>query len=211
MRRLVLLALAAVTAGAAAGVARADGDPASDVLLADDVFLSYQSPYGSPEGRALEGLAKAAKGQGLPIKVAVITQVADLGAVPGLYGKAQRYADFLGREITFVYRGTLVVAMNGKPGGFGVHGPGATGAARRALARMKLPEDPQTAADLARLAAVAVQRVAAASGHHLAGPAEKKKSSTRLLDVFLVAALGLVLLAGGVALLARWLRGSGEP
>ena len=134
MRRLLVLALAAALAGTAAGTARADGDPASDVLLTDNVFLSFQSPYGSAEGRALEALAKAAKKQGFPMRVAVITQIADLGAIGGLYGKAQRYADFLAREITFVYHGTLVVAMNGKPGGFGVHGPGATPAARRALA-----------------------------------------------------------------------------
>jgi hypothetical protein len=212
VRRLLVLALAAALAGTAAGTARADGDPASDVLLSDNVFLSFQSPYGSAEGRALEALAKEAKKQGFPMRVAVITQIPDLGAIGGLYGKAQRYADFLGREITFVYRGTLVVAMNGTPGGFGVHGPGATPAARRALARMKLPSSSVTAAELARLAAVAMQRVAAASGHHLTVPstaATKKKTSTRLLEVFLIAALALAALGGGATLLARWLRGGG--
>jgi len=205
-----VLALAAALAGTVAGTARGDGDPASDVLLSDNVFLSYQSPYGSAEGRALEALAKEAKQQHFPMRVAVITQIADLGAIGGLYGKAQRYADFLASEITFVYRGTLVVAMNGKPGGFGVHGPGATPAARRALARMKLPSTSVTAAELARLAATAMQRVAAASGHHLAAPsaaATKKKTSTRLLDLFLIAALALAALGGGATLLARWLRG----
>ena len=209
MRRLLALALAAALAGTAAAAARADGDPASDVLLSDNVFLSYQSPYGSKEGRALEALTKEAKQQGFPIRVAVITQIADLGSVGGLYGKAQHYADFLGQEITFVYRGTLVVAMNGRPGGFGVHGPGATPAAKRAVARMKLPRTPLTAAELARLAAVAAQRVAAASGHHLsiAATTTKKKSSPHLLEIFLIAALGLAGLGLGVSLLARWLRG----
>ena len=209
-----MLALAAALAGTVAGTARADGDPASDVLLSDNVFLSYQSPYGSAEGRALEALAKEAKQQHFPMRVAVITQIADLGAIGGLYGKAQRYADFLASEITFVYRGTLVVAMNGKPGGFGVHGPGATPAARRALARMKLPSTSVTAAELARLAATAMQGVAAASGHHLAAPsaaATKKKTSTRLLDLFLIAALSLAALGGGATLLARWLRGGPAP
>ena len=205
-----MLVLAAALAGSAAGTARADGDPASDVLLSDNVFLSYQSPYGSAEGRALEALAKQAKEQGFPLRVAVITQIADLGSVGGLYGKAQRYADFLASEITFVYRGTLVVAMNGKPGGFGVHGPGATPAARRALERMKLASSSLSAAELARQAAVAMQRVAAASGHHLATPtgaATKTKTSTRLLRLFLIAALALAALGAGATLLARWLRG----
>jgi hypothetical protein len=209
VRRLLVLAAAAVLAGTAAGTARADGDPASDVLLSDNVFLSYQSPYGSAEGRALEALAKQAKEQGFPLRVAVITQIADLGSVGGLYGKAQRYADFLASEIRFVYRGTLVVAMNGKPGGFGVHGPGATPAARRALERMKLPSSSLTAAELARLAAVAMQRVAAASGHQLSAPAAatKTKTSSRLLRLFLIAALALAALGVGATLLARWLRG----
>jgi hypothetical protein len=206
VRRTVALAVAAALAAVAAGAARADGDPASDVLLADNVFLSFQSPYGSDEGRTLEELTASAARERFPIRVAVITQIADLGSVGGLYGRAQRYADFLGREIAFVYRGTLVVAMNGRPGGFGVHGPGATPAARRALARMKLPRTPLTAAELARLAAVAVQRVAAASGHHLAASASEKTSG-RLLEVFLVTALGLAALGGGALLLARWLRG----
>ena len=204
-----MLALAVALAGTAAGTARADGDPASDVLLSDNVFLSYQSPYGSAEGRALEALAKQAKEQGFPLRVAVITQIADLGSVGGLYGKAQRYADFLASEIRFVYRGTLVVAMNGKPGGFGVHGPGATQAARRALERMKLPSSSLTAAELARLAADAMQRVAAASGHQLSAPAggTKTKTSSRLLRLFLIAALALAALGVGATLLARWLRG----
>ena len=204
-----MLAAAAALAATAAGTARADGDPASDVLLSDNVFLSYQSPYGSAEGRALEALAKQAKEQGFPLRVAVITQIADLGSVGGLYGKAQRYADFLASEIRFVYRGTLVVAMNGKPGGFGVHGPGATPAARRALERMKLPSSSLAAAELARLAAVAMQRVAAASGHHLSAPAgaTKTKTSSRLLRLFLIAALALAALGAGATLLARWLRG----
>jgi hypothetical protein len=213
VRQLVVVALAAVLAAVAAGTARADGDPASDVLLTDNVFLSYNSPYGSAEGRELEALTKQAKRQNFPIRVAVITQIADLGAIGGLYGKAQRYAEFLGREITFVYRGTLVVVMNGKPGGFGVHGPGATPAAKQALARLKLPGPSPTVAELGKAAAVAVQRVAAASGHHLSASAEtttKKKSSPRLLEIFLVAALGLAGLGLGVSLLARWLRGGGE-
>jgi hypothetical protein len=210
VRRLLVLALAAVLAGTAAGTASADGDPASDVLLSDNVFLSFQSPYGSAEGRALEALAKQAKKQGFPMRVAVITQLADMGSVGGLYGKAQRYADFLASEIRFVYRGTLVVTMSGKPGGFGVHGQGATPAARRALERMKLPSSSPTAAELARLAAVAMQRVAAASGHHLTAPSAtpKTKTSSRLLRLFLIAALALAALGAGATLLARWLRGS---
>lgn len=178
-------------------------------MLTDDVFLSYQSPYGSAEGRELEALAVQARRHGFPIKIAVIARPEDLGPEGDLYGHAGLYSKHLAGALTSTYVGTLVVAMNGRPGGFGVHGPGATPAARRALARMKLPQTPPTAAELARLAAVAVQRVAAASGHHLPVPAAvgKKKTSSRILDAFLIGALALAALGGGAALLARWLRG----
>ena len=55
-------------------------------------------------------------------------------------------------------------------------------------------------------------QVAAVSGHHLAVPKEAttKKSSPHLLEIFLIAALGLAALGLGVPLLARWLRGGGE-
>ena len=212
MKQLVVLALATALAGGTAGIARAHGDPASEVLLSDNVFLSYESPYGSSEGRALEALTAEAKRQSFPVKVAVITQRSDLGPDTDLYGRVQAYAVHLAMDLTSSYVGTLVVAMNGRPGGFAVQGPGATPAARRALARMKLPRTPLTAAELAKLAAVAAQRVAAASGHHLAVPkaATTKKSSPHLLDIFLIAALGLAALGLGGSLLARWLRGGDE-
>ncbi|HYZ78253.1 MAG TPA: hypothetical protein VE596_12850 [Gaiellaceae bacterium] len=212
MRRLATLALAATVVAAGAEITHAHGDPASEVLVSDNVFLSFESPYGSSEGRALETLTDEAKRQGFPVKVAVITQRSDLGPDNDLYGRAEPYALHLATDLTSSYVGTLVVAMNGRPGGFAVQGPGATLAARRALTRMKLPRTPLTAAELARLAAVAAQRVAAASGHHLSIPKEttKKKSSPHLLEIFLVAALGLAALGLGVSLLARWLRGGGE-
>jgi hypothetical protein len=57
---------------------------------------------------------------GLPIKVAVIGDKTDLGAVPQLWAKPQVYARFLGSELRFIYKGTLVVVM---PQGFGINGP----------------------------------------------------------------------------------------
>jgi hypothetical protein len=43
-RTLVCLIIAATLAALSAGVARANGDPASDVLLLQDVFLTYSKP-----------------------------------------------------------------------------------------------------------------------------------------------------------------------
>ena len=56
---------------------------------------------------------------GLPIKVAIIGNKTDLGAVPQLWAKPQVYARFLGAELRFVYKDTLLIVM---PQGFGING-----------------------------------------------------------------------------------------
>ena len=55
MRTLVALAAVLVAALAAAGIARADGDPASDVLPTQDVYL----PVAQPSADAAAGLTKS--------------------------------------------------------------------------------------------------------------------------------------------------------
>src|SRR5204862_7381371 len=90
--------------------ARADGDPASDILYGDNVFLSLVSPQVNAKGRALEQLTAAAAQRGLPLKVAVVQSPTDLGAVPQLFGKARWYVKFLRVEITYGrWKGTLIV------------------------------------------------------------------------------------------------------
>src|SRR5690242_20391107 len=118
--------LTALVLGTGTVAARADGDPARHVLIAGNVFVGYGDAAPPPAGRELLELTAEARRKGLPIRVAVIRQATDLGAVPALFGQAQRYATFLGQELRFVYHGTLVVAMGGRPGGIGVFGPGAT-------------------------------------------------------------------------------------
>src|SRR4051812_905667 len=112
------IALASVAAALAAPAARADGDPASDFLPARDVFLSFSegSSFTSGGKQLVDAVTKA-NAAGYRIKVAVIGTPTDLGAVGGLFGEPQRYAEFLGQELTFVYKGRLLIAM---PAGFGV-------------------------------------------------------------------------------------------
>jgi hypothetical protein len=115
-----ILAVAVVLASAAVAFnvapARADGDPASDILLVDNVFLTYSVDV-SPEAKtALQQAVAKANKTGFRIKVAVIADAADLGAVPSLFGKPQFYAKFLGTEISFQYTNRLLVVM---PNGFG--------------------------------------------------------------------------------------------
>ena len=100
-----LIALvAALAAGVAAG-ARADADPASDMLYTGDVFLPYE--HVSPEvATELRSAVRDARGEGKPIKVAVIATKRDLGGVPTLFGNPLYYARFLGAELQFLYSGS---------------------------------------------------------------------------------------------------------
>jgi len=140
---------------AAAG-AHADGDPASDVLPAADVFLPYPAPHKDVAG-ALEKLVASANTGGNRLKVAVVASRTDLGAIPSLYGKPAAYARYLGLELRTLYAGVLLVVM---PAGFGVYDGGrSTAAQQRALQGLASA----TGGDgLTRAAAGAAQRLVAA-------------------------------------------------
>jgi hypothetical protein len=99
-RRKLLVLIAVVAAAALRGaVASADVDPASDVLLLQDVFLPYNPKVCSGVADSLRNEAKTSKKAGYPIKVAVIGSRADLGGAPQLFNKPTEYAKFLGNEL----------------------------------------------------------------------------------------------------------------
>jgi hypothetical protein len=114
MRTLVLLLLLASALTLVKG-ASADGDPASDVLIAGSAFTPYPPPS-AVALRALSAAVHAVDLKGDRVKVAVIATSSDLGSVPSLYGHPQDYAKFLSLELSFVYKGPLLVVM---PAGFG--------------------------------------------------------------------------------------------
>jgi hypothetical protein len=164
MRTLVLAALAAAATAVAAPAARANGDPASDYLPARDVFLSFsEGVRETPSGqRLLETVANANK-SGYRIKVAVIATPTDLGAVGGIFGQPQRYAEFLGQEISFVYRDRLLIAM---PAGFGIYDAGRPVDAEQAV--LKQVKIGPGIAGLDDAAADAVASLASSSGKPVA-------------------------------------------
>jgi hypothetical protein len=116
--RVAVLALAVLVLAAPA--ARADGDPASDVLYTSDVFL----PFGTTSASLVQQVAGVYRG-GERIKVAVIASPTDLGSIPSLFGKPDVYAKFLAIELSNFYVGPLLVVM---PAGLGFY-DGATPAA----------------------------------------------------------------------------------
>ena len=202
MRLGIALLLAAVAAGLCADGARANGDPASDVLPFTTVFLSIKNPNTSPAGRALLAETKATAKKKLPIRVAVISQPSDLGLIRSLWQKPQSYAEFLGKELfQFAhYTGTTLIAM---PNGYGVYGPDAA-KGRPALARLPKPNTN----DLERLgedAALAVRKVAAANGYVLPVPSEGGSGTSGW--VIILAALGGAAVVAGTLFVAlrRWL------
>ncbi|MBV8257175.1 MAG: hypothetical protein JO073_05090 [Actinobacteria bacterium] len=159
MRLAGAILVAAVVAALAAGAAWADGDPASDYLLAEQVFLPYDAKIPAADASALSSVIRSANQQGFKIRVAVIWSDYDLGSVTALWKQPQRYAKFLGAELGFVYKQRLLVVM---PNGFGFNWPGHSPAAAYALLA-KLPTS-STPSGMAKAATAAVQRLAAADG-----------------------------------------------
>jgi hypothetical protein len=177
------LALAVVALLAAAPTARADGDPASDVLLQADVFFPY-APATSPAlAKALEGLLQRTRQGGYPMKVALIASAGDLGAYPQMFNAPQEYASLLASELPNNPHGKkssraelrphLLVVM---PGGFG--GDNLGDAVDAALAPVTI-ESAAQADGLAKAALAAVARIATANGHETPVPPE---ASTKLAE-----------------------------
>ena len=139
--------------------ARADGDPASDVLLGENVFYPYSPAVSTALQTELNAETAQAAHAGLPLKVALIASPVDLGVIPSLFEHPQQYANFLDQEISFQTRQPLLVVM---PAGYGVQGlsPAATAAAQS----LRKPAG-TTSNDLASAALIAVARLAGAAGH----------------------------------------------
>lgn len=165
---------AVAVAAALAPAAAADGDPASDYLIGQKVFYSFDAGIPAAEAQRLNEMVASANRAGLPIRVAVIRRNSDLGAAYELMGKPQEYAQFLGQELLFVYRKGILIAM---PNGFGYAiGGKPAPAAKQQLAGIAAPGD--DGAGLADAATLAVQRLARASGHDLPLPKTSGTSST---------------------------------
>src|SRR5215470_8880420 len=161
VRMGIALVLAAAIAALFAGAARANGDPASDVLPFSTVYFSIKNPNSAASGRDLLKITQVAAKKKRPIRVAVIATPSDLGLIQSLWLKPQPYAEFLGKELfQFArYKGTTLVVM---PNGYGVYGPLA-GKGKPAVAR--LPKPGTSDLDLlGEHAATATRRVAAANG-----------------------------------------------
>ncbi len=165
-RTLLAMALClTIVAVARPGFARADGDPASDVLAVATQYLFLPSDAGASAAQQgqLEGLLAATSRAGVPIRLAVIASPSDLGSVTPLWGQPQRYAEFLGLELSLVYQGRLLIVM---PNGFGLYEGGHS--VTSGLAALDSARPAGTVAALPAAAIAAVERLAASGGVKLA-------------------------------------------
>jgi len=116
LRRLALVAALALVV---VPLARADADPASDILYTQRIYLPFFGEKVSPKNATvLKQTVDKAWSKGYKIKVALIATRNDLGGVFQLWQKPQTYADFLGRELVFLYKGKLITVM---PDGIGAY------------------------------------------------------------------------------------------
>jgi hypothetical protein len=153
-RRALALLLALAAVACLPSAARADGDPASDYLISQQVFFGF-GPNASPaKQKELALLVRAAKAKGFEVRVALIGGPTDLGSVQVLWRKPQTYARFLGQELTRWYPRRLLVVM---PNGYGIYHdrPADLRVEKAALTALPAP-----GADLVGAAESAVQRLA---------------------------------------------------
>jgi hypothetical protein len=195
MRRVALLAgLAALFAVPAA---QANGDPASDVLITQEVFLPFEAPISKPAQEELTKTVAAANERGFKIRVAVIAFTGDLGTAVSLWGHPESYAKFLGSELAFVYSNRLLISM---PSGFGFY-RGEKPVAKEQSVLKRVPAG-KTPTALAESTTKAVRALAAAEGITL--PSSSGGGSEWRDRAIIAAAVLLVLLILFVP--GRWLR-----
>jgi hypothetical protein len=159
----MIVSLAFVATLIVPATALSDGDPASDVLLAQRVFYPYSPSVSAGLQKTLNAETAAASQAHFPIKVALIDTPVDLGAIPTLFAKPQQYADFLDQEISFAGSKQLLLVV--MPDGYGVEGLGIP--ATDTASKLERPVG-HASDDLARAAVAAVPKLAAAAGHPIA-------------------------------------------
>jgi hypothetical protein len=214
-RAVICLLVCALAVGIVTPVARADGDPASDYLVSQQVFLSYDAKIPPALQRKLVAAVASANKQGFPLRVALIWSSYDLGSLAGLFGQPRGYARFLDIEDSKCWWGgscsggrfktttrLLVVMPNGLGFAQWKHNP-APG--YRALAGIKVVRTP---AGLATAATEAVVKLAAASGVKVstAGgsvPRDQSTSGTNRIEIIVAVILAIVLGVAALFLIRR--------
>jgi hypothetical protein len=198
MKRAIALAL--LLAACSAATARADGDPASDYLYTQKLFVPFDVKASKAKQQTLVRTIEGATRAGFPIRVAIIASPYDLGAVPSLWRKPTTYARFLGAELAFVYKQRLLIVM---PNGFGFYWKGHP--AKNEYAVLNTLRIGTGGDGLVDAATTAVSALAAQVGIRVQQAAAAKSTTNRDRVIVAVAAVVLIALAalGRLALRRR--------
>jgi hypothetical protein len=189
MRRAALL-IALLAACVVAGTAHADGDPASDYLLAQQVFLPIDAKIPEEKQREVTSVLAAVNTAGYKIRAAVIWSSYDLGAITSLWRKPRTYARFLGTELRFVYADRLLIVM---PNGFGFYWYShPSGSEYAVLDKIPLGKTP---VDLVDATEKAVVELAKASGVTVDVQVGSTSSNDHKRTIVILAAVALVAIA----------------
>jgi len=211
--RIAAIAILALSIAAwSAGPAAADGDPASDVLATQSLFLPWDAGLSATQQSHLSALLDAAARSGVKVRLAIVTSPTDLGSVSVLWREPHRYAAYLGEELSLLYRGPLLVLM---PDGFGMYDAGRTlTAAESAIAGSGPP--PPGASGLLAASVSAVRRLAGAAGRSLGSPLATTRppagtASSPIKWLIVAAGAALIIAAWAASLRARPLRLRSHP
>jgi hypothetical protein len=182
------VAVLSLSSIAAAIPARADGDPASDVLATQNLFLPQDAAVPPAQQAQLGALLQETVRSGVPIRVALVGSPSDLGSITQLWRQPAAYASFLGQELSLIYHGTLVVIM---PNGFGLYRQNHR-LSQHVLAGISIQP---RGLGLGRTAEQAIQRLAATAGRPLSLPRARSASATGPSNAieWVIFAVGLVL------------------
>jgi MYXO-CTERM domain-containing protein len=159
----ISLVAAVAVAASAVPSGLADGDPASDYLITQPVFLPFDAQVSKARSNELLAVLAASNKAGFKVRAAVISSAYDLGSVPILFRKPVAYAHFLGQELFYWYKGEVLVVM---PNGYGVYRNGPAPAADRTTVAALAPPG-TTGNALVEAASRAVRALAAVRGIHL--------------------------------------------
>jgi hypothetical protein len=183
--------------------ARANGDPASDYLLVRNTFLPFTTGIDKDAVDRLEKTIQAADKAGYKIKAAMILAPSDLGTAFSLFRQPQRYAQFLGLELGFVYRGRLLVVM---PNGYGYAVNGKPDPKSSRVLK-GVPPPGADATKEVEAATLAIRRLAAANGHRLEISSGGGSNTRDRITIAAAATAGIAVIAA-IALYRRQRKGT---
>jgi hypothetical protein len=150
----LVVALAALAALPVGGLA--DGDPASDVLISSSLYTPVAQKISPPVLQQLQSTMTQADAGGFKVRVALILDRTDLGAVPQLFGHPAKYVKLLASELFYAWKGTVIAVQ---PSGIGVQNIKPLAPAQTLVDSIHVAR-PATADGLAQAANTAIRRLA---------------------------------------------------